>query len=179
MALSDKVIIITGAARGLGQTYARRFAELGNRIVVCDQRDCDQTVAQCEEAGAQAIGFETDVTDGASAQAMADRALAQFGRIDVLINNAALFGSLSFAPFDKLDEGEWDATINVNVKGIWHCSRAVVPAMREAGGMLTVTLASLPGRSRSCCPLPSSRPSSSGTTAWACPTTTAPTGPQS
>jgi len=69
MALSDKVIIITGAARGLGQTYARRFAELGNRIVVCDQRDCADTVTQCEQAGAQAIGFETDVTDGASSSA--------------------------------------------------------------------------------------------------------------
>jgi len=143
MTLSDKVIIITGAARGLGQTYARRFAELGNHIVVCDQRDCAQTVAQCEEAGARAIGFETDVTEGASAQAMAERALAQFGRIDVLINNAALFGSLTFAPFDKLDEGEWDATMNVNVKGIWHCSRAVVPAMREAGGGSIINISSL------------------------------------
>ena len=69
MAFSDKVIIITGAARGLGQTYARRFAELGNPVVVCDQRDCAQTVAQCEQAGARAIGFETDVTEGVAAQA--------------------------------------------------------------------------------------------------------------
>ena len=143
MALSDKVIIITGAARGLGQTYARRFAELGNQIVVCDQRDCAQTVARCREAGARAIGFETDVTDAASAEAMAGRALEEFGRIDVLINNAALFGSLRFAPFDKLDEGEWDATMNVNVKGIWHCCRAVVPAMREAGGGSIINISSL------------------------------------
>jgi 3-oxoacyl-[acyl-carrier protein] reductase len=143
MQLSDKVIIITGAARGLGQTYARRFAELGNRIVVCDQRDCAETVAQCQAAGAQAIGFETDVRDAASTQAMADRALEQFGRIDVLINNAALFGSLGFAPFDKLDEGEWDATMSVNVKGIWQCCRAVVPAMREAGGGAIINISSL------------------------------------
>jgi len=143
MELSEKVIIITGAARGLGQTYARRFAELGNRIVVCDLRDCAQTVAQCQEAGAQAIGFETDVTDAASAKAMAERALEQFGRIDVLINNAALFGSLNFAPFDKLDEAQWDATMNVNVKGIWHCCRAVVPAMREAGGGAIINISSL------------------------------------
>jgi NAD(P)-dependent dehydrogenase (short-subunit alcohol dehydrogenase family) len=143
MELSDKVIIITGAARGLGQTYARRFAELGNQIVVCDQRDCAGTVAQCEKAGAHAIGFETDVTDAASAQAMAERALERFGRIDVLINNAALFGSLRFAPFDKLDEGEWDATMNVNVKGIWHCCRAVVPTMRAAGGGAIINISSL------------------------------------
>ena len=143
MELSDKVIIVTGAARGLGQTYARRFAEMGNRLVVCDMRDCAETVSQCQAAGAEAIGFETDVTDAASAKAMAEGALEKFGRIDVLINNAALFGSLRFAPFDKLDEAEWDATMNVNVKGIWHCSRAVVPAMREAGGGSIINISSL------------------------------------
>lgn len=143
MELTDKVIIVTGGARGLGQTYARRFAELGNRLVVCDMRDCAETVSQCQEAGAEAIGFETDVTDAASAQTMAGRALEKFGRIDVLINNAALFGSLHFAPFDKLDEAEWDATMNVNVKGIWHCSRAVIPAMRDAGGGSIINISSL------------------------------------
>jgi 3-oxoacyl-[acyl-carrier protein] reductase len=143
MELSDKVIIVTGAARGLGQTYARRFAEMGNRLVVCDMRDCAETVSQCQAAGAEAIGFETDVTDAASAETMAEGALEKFGRIDVLINNAALFGSLRFAPFDKLDEAEWDATMNVNVKGIWHCSRAVVPAMRDAGGGSIINISSL------------------------------------
>jgi len=143
MELSDKVIIVTGAARGLGQTYARRFAELGNQLVVCDMRDCAETVSQCQAAGAETIGFETDVTDAASAEAMAGQALEKFGRLDVLINNAALFGSLHFAPFDKLDEAEWDATMNVNVKGIWHCSRAVVPAMRDAGGGSIINISSL------------------------------------
>ena len=90
MALSQKIIIITGAARGLGQTYARRFAELGNHLVVCDLRDCAETVAQCQQAGAEAIGFETDVTKTSSTEAMAARAVETFGRIDVLINNAGL-----------------------------------------------------------------------------------------
>lgn len=143
MHLSEKVIIVTGAARGLGQSYARRFAELGNRLVVCDLRDCAETVAQCEQAGAEAIGFETDVTDPASTADMADRTLKRFGRVDVLINNAALFGSLRFAPFDKLDEREWDATMSVNVKGIWNCCRAVIPAMREAGGGAIINISSL------------------------------------
>jgi len=143
MQLSEQVIIITGAARGLGQTYARRFAALGNRLVVCDLRDCAETVAQCQQSGGEAIGLETDVTDPASTQSMADRALEAFGRIDVLINNAALFGSLRFAPFDKLDEEEWDATMRVNVKGIWHCCRAVIPAMREAGGGAIINISSL------------------------------------
>ena len=143
MKTSDKVIIITGAARGLGQTYARRFAELGNSLVVCDRRDCAETVDLCRQAGAEALGFETDVTDAASTETMAARALESFGRIDVLINNAALFGSLRFAPFNQLDEQEWDATMRVNVKGIWHCCRAVVPAMRDAGGGSIINISSL------------------------------------
>ncbi len=143
MDISGKVVIITGAARGLGQTYARRFAERGARIVVCDLRSCADTVSMCRDAGADAIGCETDVTDTASTQAMVDRAVAQFDRIDVLINNAALFGSLGFAPFDKLDENEWDATMRVNVKGIWLCCRAVVPSMRDAGGGSIINISSL------------------------------------
>jgi len=143
MELSDKVILITGAARGLGQTYARRFAELGAGLVVCDRRDCAETVAQCRQAGGMALGFETDVTDLASTRAMVEDAVAELGRIDVLINNAALFGSLHFAPFDKLDESEWDATMNVNVKGIWNCCRAVVPVMRDAGGGSIINISSL------------------------------------
>lgn len=143
MELAEKVVIITGAARGLGQTYARRFADMGSHVVVCDVRDCAETVALCREGGGKAIGFETDVTDGASTEAMAARALDEFGGVDVLINNAALFGSLRFAPFDKLDEAEWDATMSVNVKGIWHCSRAVVPAMRDAGGGSIINVSSL------------------------------------
>ncbi len=74
---------------------------------------------------------------------MADHAVEQFGGIDVLVNNAALFGSLGFAPFDKLDEQEWDATMNVNVKGIWNCCRAVVPHMRHTGGGSIVNISSL------------------------------------
>jgi 3-oxoacyl-[acyl-carrier protein] reductase len=143
MDISEKVIIITGAARGLGQTYARRFAELGARIVVCDLRGCEETVSMCRDLDAAAIGFETDVTDAAATKALADHAVEQFGGIDVLINNAALFGSLGFAPFDKLDEKEWDATMSVNVKGIWNCCRAVVPHMRHAGGGSIINISSL------------------------------------
>jgi 3-oxoacyl-[acyl-carrier protein] reductase len=143
MNISEKVIIITGAARGLGQTYARRFAELGAHVVVCDRRSCDETVSICKDLDAEVVGFEIDVTDAGSAKTMADRAVERFGTIDVLINNAALFGSLVFAPFDKLDEQEWDATMNVNVKGIWNCCRAVVPHMRHAGGGSIINISSL------------------------------------
>jgi 3-oxoacyl-[acyl-carrier protein] reductase len=143
MDISEKVILITGAARGLGQTYARRFAELGAHLAVCDLRSCDETVAICRDLDTDVVGFEADVTDAASTRAMADHAVEQFGGIDVLINNAALFGSLGFAPFDKLDEEEWDATMRVNVKGVWNCCRAVVPHMRHAGGGSIINISSL------------------------------------
>ena len=72
---------------------------------------------------------------------MAEAAVDEFGRIDILVNNAALYGSLTFAPFDKLDEKEWDATMEVNVKGIWQCCKAVLPAMKaqSEGSIVNIT----------------------------------------
>ena len=143
MNFSDKVVLITGAARGLGEAYAVRFAERGARLVVSDLRDCDATVAACRERGAEALGAVTDVTDLDSVTRMVETATQRFGRVDVLINNAALFGTLTCAPFDALSEAEWDAAMAVNVKGVWNCCRAVVPAMRDAGGGSIINISSL------------------------------------
>jgi len=143
MKLENKIVIITGAARGLGQEYARQFARRGAKVVVSDLRDCDETLAIIEEEGAEGLAVKTDVTSAASAVRMAEAAFDKFGGIDVLVNNAALYGSLTFAPFDKLDESEWDATMNVNVKGIWQCCKAVLPAMKKCGGGAIINISSL------------------------------------
>jgi len=143
MDFTDKIVVVTGAARGLGQTYAQRFASLGARVVACDVRDCEETGRLCREQGPDAIGLETDVTDAHSTAAMAATAVDRFGGIDVLVNNAALFGSLTMAPFDRLEEDEWDATMAVNVKGLWQCARAAVPAMRKRGGGAIINVSSL------------------------------------
>ncbi len=143
MNFEDKVVIITGAARGLGQEYARQFARRGANVVACDLRDCADTLAVIEEEGAQGLAMKTDVTSADSVRDLAGAAVEQFGGIDVLVNNAALYGSLTFAPFDKLDESEWDATMDVNVKGIWQCCKAVVPAMKERGGGSVINVSSL------------------------------------
>jgi 3-oxoacyl-[acyl-carrier protein] reductase len=74
---------------------------------------------------------------------MAAAVMQKFGRIDVLVNNAALYGSLNLMPFDKLDEQEWDATMNVNVKGLWQCCKAVIPAMKEQQSGSIVNISSL------------------------------------
>jgi p-cumic alcohol dehydrogenase len=93
--------------------------------------------------GARAIPVRLDVRDGTSARAVAEAATAEFGRIDALVNNAALYGSLKGGRLEMIAEADWDATMAVNVKGVWNCCKAVVPALRQAGGGSIVNMASL------------------------------------
>ncbi len=143
MDFTDKVAIVTGAARGLGQAYAQQFARLGASVAVNDLRDCSETLGLIEKEGANGLATRTDVTCSESTTEMAEAVVEKFGRIDVLVNNAALYGSLTFAPFDKLDESEWDATMNVNVKGIWKCCKAVVPTMKNQNSGSIINISSL------------------------------------
>jgi len=142
MPLAGKTIAITGAARGLGQEFARHLATLGANLVVGDVNDCGATVELVAAAGSKAAAVTLDVTDPASAQAMVEAGVAAFGRLDGLVNNAALYGALKGGRFDGIPESEWDACMAVNVKGIWNCCKAAVPAMRQAGGSI-VNIASL------------------------------------
>src|SRR3989440_11815336 len=143
MKVEGKVIVITGAARGIGQEYARYFGSLGARVVIADINDCAQTLELVRAEKGTAVCAKLDVASAASATAMARTALDAFGRIDALINNAALYGSLKGGRFDTIAESAWDAAMAVNVKGIWNCCKAVVPAMRQAGGGSIVNMASL------------------------------------
>ena len=140
MSLVGKVVLITGAARGLGFEYAKSLGQAGALIVAGDVSDCSDAVAA---AGKDAFGVMLDVTDTASCDSMAERAMERFGRIDALINNAALYGSLRGGRFNQIAETDWDAAMAVNVKGIWNCCKAVVPAMRQSGGGSIVNIASL------------------------------------
>lgn len=141
--LQDKVIIVTGAGRGLGQAYAVEAARLGAKVVAGDIIDCSDTVTRIESAGGTAIGVPLDVTKMDTVSAMAADAVAAFGGINVLINNAALYGGLTGGRFDMLDEDEWDRTMDVNVKGIWNCCKAAVPHLKTAGGGSIINVASL------------------------------------
>jgi p-cumic alcohol dehydrogenase len=143
MNVDGKVIIITGAARGIGQEYARYFGGLGARIVAADINDCAQTLDLVKAEKGTAVAAKLDVASAASARETAERAVDAFGRIDALINNAALYGALKGGRFDAISEGDWDAAMAVNVKGIWNCCKAAVPAIRRAGGGSVVNIASL------------------------------------
>jgi 3-oxoacyl-[acyl-carrier protein] reductase len=140
MSVADKVVLITGAARGLGFEYARFLGEAGAHVVAGDILDCSAAV---HAAGSGAVGVTLDVTDVASADSMVELAMERFGRIDALINNAALYGALRGGRFNQIAEADWDAAMAVNVKGIWNCCKAVVPAMRQSGGGSIINIASL------------------------------------
>lgn len=143
MDVNGKVVIVTGAARGIGQEYVVTLATQGANVVAGDLNDCADTLARCKGAKGKVIAVTLDVTSTESCVAAAKQAQETFGRIDGLVNNAALYGALRGGRFDSIDEKAWDATMSVNVKGIWNCCKAVVPAMRNVGGGSIVNIASL------------------------------------
>ena len=141
--LQNKVAVVTGAARGLGRAYAQAMAREGAAVLACDINSCDDTVAAIVAAGGQAESVVMDVASMASCTSAAERAVQAFGRIDVLVNNAALYGGLKGARFEQLDEAQWDAVMNINVKGLWQCCKAVVDPMRASGGGSIINISSL------------------------------------
>ena len=136
--LQDKVVVITGAAGGLGREFALGFAAEGAKIVAADVSEAGlaETVAMVQANGGEAVAVRVDVTQKASTDALADSAIAHFGRIDVLVNNAAIYATLKRAKFTEIDPDEWDRVMNVNVKGAWLCSASVFPKMTQPGGRI-------------------------------------------
>ena len=141
-----RIAIVTGAAKGLGRTYALALAEDGWSIVAADVLDAEPLVAEIVAAGGDAIAVPTDVSEEQAAEDLAARTLDRFGRIDVLVNNAAIFTSIRKKPFDELTVEEWDRMFAVNVRGTWLCAKAVTPAMKEAraGRIVNVTSTTVP-----------------------------------
>ena len=132
MRLEGKVCIITGGGRGIGAATARKFAAEGARVVVADvSAEAVQSVVQTlESGGSAALGIVVDVTRAADAERMVAETLAHFGRLDCLVNNA---GITDDAQLLKMDEAQWDRVIDINLKGVYLCTRAAVRAMVERG----------------------------------------------
>ena len=141
--LRDRVVIITGGGQGIGRGYAHHFAAQGAIPVIAeiDGANGARVQAEVEDGGGRALAVQTDVASQADVLTLADKTLAAFGRIDCLINNAAVFSRITMAPFWELPVAEWKAAMDVNVTGAFLCARAVVPAMREArwGRIVNVT----------------------------------------
>ncbi|EAQ43661.1 putative 3-oxoacyl -[acyl-carrier protein] reductase [Roseobacter sp. MED193] len=144
LGLTDKRVVVTGAAGGLGRAFAEGFAGAGARVIVADINvdGARATAAQIAETGAEAHGAEVDVTRGDSCRALADLARTMLGGVDILVNNAAIYAGLERRDFEEIDEATWDKVMEVNVKGVWQMSRALTPLMREAGGGAIVNVAS-------------------------------------
>jgi len=133
MGLKGRVAIVTGSARGLGRAYALRLAKEGARIVVADILDGKETVDIILQQGGDGVYINTDVTSEESTQGMARKTIEKFGRIDILINNAALFATILKRPFYEIPAKEWDSVMAVNLKGPFLCSKAVYPQMKKQG----------------------------------------------
>ena len=133
MRLKERVAIVTGAARGIGQAYCLALAREGAHVVAADILSCAETVAHVHQIGGEVLEVTTDVADAQSTQAMAAQTVQRFGRIDILVNNAAIYGGLKLTPFEQIPEAEWDRVMAVNVKGLWLCCKAVVPMMKQQG----------------------------------------------
>jgi 3-oxoacyl-[acyl-carrier protein] reductase len=133
--LAGRVAIVTGAGQGLGRAFAKAFAAAGATAVVAELNvDKGQSVAtEIEAAGGKALAVPVDVGDLASAERLAKQVFAAFGRIDVLVNNAAIFSTLKMRPFEQIPPEEWERVMRVNVTGVFNCSRVVTASMRKAG----------------------------------------------
>jgi len=139
--LDGKVVIVTGGAAGLGLAYARRLVAEGARVVIADVADTAEALKRLD-APEVTHGLRADVARFEDCRRMVDDARARFGRVDVLVNNAAVFATLKPTPMEAIAEADWDRVMAVNVKGIWNGVRAVAPVMRAQGGGRIVNVAS-------------------------------------
>jgi 3-oxoacyl-[acyl-carrier protein] reductase len=131
MRLKDRVAVITGAAGGLGRRFSVALAKEGAIIVAADIADTQRTIREIQSAGGTARGVYADVSVEGDCIKMTEEAIASFGRIDILVNNAAIVYGLRRKPFYEIDQEEWDRIMAVNVKGPWLCTKAVFPYMKK------------------------------------------------
>ena len=143
MKLTGKVAIVTGAGSGIGKALALRLATDGASVVIADVAKYDVAAADLAKAtGSRTLGLQVDVSSESDVNRMAAESAKAFGRIDILVNNAAVFSSLKLKPFEQIGVDEWRKVMDVNIMGVALCCRACVPHMRKAGGGRIINLAS-------------------------------------
>ena len=134
----NRVVIVTGGAQGIGRAFALRFAADGYRVVIADTNDARAkgVCAEISAAGSEGIPVSGDISSETECDRIAGATLSAYARIDVLINNAAMLSTLTRKPFWEIPVDEWDRVLGVNLRGSWLMMKAVVPAMRAAGGSI-------------------------------------------
>jgi len=142
--LESKVAIVTGGARGLGKTFCLAMTEQGAKLVVADILDkkAQQTADEIQTKGGSAIALKVDVTSEKDTLHMAEETVKEFGRIDILVNNAAMVYGITRKPFTEIPTEEWDKLMTVNLKGVFLCCRAVFPQMKKQGKGKIINLTS-------------------------------------
>lgn len=142
--LTDRVVIVTGGAKGIGKIYSQRLVEAGARVVIADidKAANDDLADVIVKAGGDAISQPTDVSSPESTAAMAKAAIGKWGRIDGLVNNASLMSVLARRAWFDIPVEEWDRVMAVNLRGIFLCCRAVYPQMKSQGGGKIVNISS-------------------------------------
>jgi 3-oxoacyl-[acyl-carrier protein] reductase len=140
--LTDRVVIVTGGAVGIGKIYSQRLAELGAHVLIADiAAEAGDALAKAIVAGGgSAVAVATDIADPEAAEAMAQAALKAFGKIDALVNNASLMSTLPRRSWLEIPLEEWDRVMQVNLRGLFLCCRAVVPHMqaRKKGKIVNI-----------------------------------------
>jgi 3-oxoacyl-[acyl-carrier protein] reductase len=129
--LKDEVAVITGAGRGLGRAYALRFAEEGARLLLPDisLERAEGVAKEIGAKGGEAVAMETDISDENATKKMAEKVMQQYGKVDILVNNAAIYYGVNPRPWDAWMVEEWDRMFAVNVRGTWLCCKAIAPLM--------------------------------------------------
>ena len=142
--LEDRVAIVTGGARGLGKTFCLAMAEHGAKLVIVDilDKEARQTAEEIQARNGSAIALKVDVTSEEDTLGMAEETIKQFGRIDILVNNAAMVYGITRKPFTQIPPAEWDKLMTVNLKGPFLCCRAVFPQMKKQGRGKIINLTS-------------------------------------
>lgn len=142
--LEDRVSIVTGAARGIGEGIARAMAREGANVVLFGRRDTvKETAKDISDSGQKATGFKVDVTDASRVQQAVQQVLKQFGKVDILVNNAGIY---PYMPFVEMPGEVRDSVIDVNIKGVWNCTKAVIPGMikQKYGKIINISSVSGP-----------------------------------
>ncbi len=142
--LQDKVAIITGASRGLGKAFAMRFAEEGAKLLLTTTslERAEATEKEIKDKGGEVTFVKADISVAGDTQKIADEVMKQYGRVDILVNNAAIWFGIRAKPWHLWTEEEWDRIFSVNVKGTWMVCKAIVPLMEKAGKGKIVNIAS-------------------------------------